>query len=181
VNKSPIPRHAVAFFFCAIFAVLSVHVSAEQLPTASPPLADNDKLRLAELNAYWAEVSRSVREGDFEAYVATCHPEAVLVSGSKRYCQPLAKALARWKQDFINTREGKVRGEVEFRFAHRVGDSTTAHETGIFQYISRVPGEEPKYEWVRFEALLVKRDGLWKILMENQIGPVAKAEWDLLK
>jgi hypothetical protein len=32
----------------------------------------------------------------------------------------------------------------------------------------------------RFEGLLVKRGAAWKILMENQIGPVAEAERDAL-
>lgn len=143
-------------------------------------LLDADPARLAELDAYWAEVSRAVRKGDFEAYVATCHEEGVLVSGSKRMSQPLAAALARWKQDFVNTREGKVKGNVEFRFSNRVGDATTAHESGIFRYTARAPGAEPKHEFIRFEGLLVKRGNSWKILMENQIGPVTEAEWDAL-
>lgn len=163
-------------------------LAAEQLPADSPPVKEDNKVveagektRLAELDAYWKEVSRAVREGDFDAYVATCHPEGVLVSGSKRLSQPLATALARWKQDFINTREGKVRGNVEFRFSNRIGDASTAHETGIFHYISLVPGENPKHEWFHLEALLVKRGDSWKILMENQIGPATQAEWDALK
>jgi ketosteroid isomerase-like protein len=145
------------------------------------PLEDGAKARLAELDAYWAEVSRAVREGDFKAYVATCHPEGVLVSGTKQMSQPLAMALARWEKDFIATREGKVRGNVEFRFSRRLGDATTAHESGIFRYTSLEPGADPKYEWMRFEGLLVKRGDSWKILMENQIGPATQAEWDALK
>lgn len=145
------------------------------------PLEDAARARLAELDAYWAEVSRAVREGDFDAYAATCHPEGVLVSGSKQMSQPLATALARWKKDFIDTREGKVGANVEFRFSRRVGDATTAHESGVFRYTSQAPGAEPKHEWIRFEGLLVKRGGAWKILMENQIGPATEAEWDALK
>jgi ketosteroid isomerase-like protein len=144
-------------------------------------IEDVTKARLAELDAYWAEVSRAVREGDFKAYVATCHPEGVLVSGTKQMSQPLATALARWEKDFIATREGKVRGNVEFRFSRRLGDATTAHETGIFRYTSLEPGAPPKYEWMRLEALLVKRGETWKMLMENQIGPATQAEWDALE
>ena len=39
----------------------------------------NDSLRLAELNNFWAEVSRTVNEGDFEGYKATYHEDAVVV------------------------------------------------------------------------------------------------------
>lgn len=140
--------------------------------------ADQD--RFTELDAYWAEVSRSVNEGDFEAYAATCHEEGVLVSGSKNYSQALASALARWKKDFTDTREGKVRSKVEFRFSRRVGDATTAHETGVFCYTSQLPGGEPKMDYIHLEALLVKKDEGWKILMENQTGPATEAAWKAL-
>ena len=73
--------------------------------------------RLDELNAYWAEVSRAVREGDFEGYKATCHEQGVLVSGSQKTSYPLSKALARWEKDFTATKAGKIKPNVEFRFS----------------------------------------------------------------
>ena len=137
--------------------------------------------RLAELDAYWAEVSRAVREGDFEAYKATCHPEGVLISVRKQYSQPLATALARWRKDFTDTREGRVKASVEFRFSKRIGDATTAHETGIFRYVSQPSGEPANVEFNKLEALLVKKPDGWKILMENQIGNSSEAEWNALE
>jgi hypothetical protein len=82
---------------------------------AAPPAAADDASRLAQLNGYWAEVSRTVREGDFDGYKATTHGEGVLVSGSKKTSQPLAKALERWQQDFVDTKAGKVKGNVLLR------------------------------------------------------------------
>jgi hypothetical protein len=145
------------------------------------PLEAGDAARIAELDRYWAEVSRAVKEGDFEAYRATCHAEGVLVSGGKRTSQPLADALARWKQEFLDTRAGKMDASVEFRFARRLGDATTAHESGIFLYRSKPAGGEAKQEHVHFEALLVKRRDGWKILMEYQKGPASEAEWKALE
>jgi ketosteroid isomerase-like protein len=159
-----------------LFLVLSLSAMA-----VDKPEDEVSKTRINALDAYWAEVSRAVREGDFKGYVATCHPEGVLVSGSKRMSQPLATALVRWEKDFTATREGKVRGNVEFRFSQRIGDATTAHETGIFRYTSLESGKPPKHEYIRLEALLVKRGDGWKILMENQIGPATEAEWDALE
>lgn len=147
---------------------------------ATPVSADERGERLAELDAYWAEVSRSVREGDFEAYRATCHPEAVLVSGNKETSHPLAQALVRWKPEFVDTREGERSSDVEFRFSHRFGDATTAHEAGVFRYRFR-QGDDPRVsEYVHFEALLVKKTGDWKILMEYQKAPATEAEWRAL-
>ena len=139
------------------------------------------KARLAELDAYWAEVSRSVKEGDFDAYKATCHPEAVLVSGSKKTSYPLSKALERWKVEFDDTKAGDRESSVVFRFSHRFGDGSTAHEAGVFLYSFKLPGEPLKKEYIKFEALLVKKPDGWKILMEYQMEPVTAAEWDALK
>ena len=41
--------------------------------------------RLNGLDAYWREAARTVREGDFEGYKATYHPDAVL--GAQRKWQ----------------------------------------------------------------------------------------------
>ncbi len=140
-----------------------------------------DEARLAELDSYWAEVSRSVREGDFAAYSATCHPKAVLVSGTKKESYPLSKALARWKKEFDDTKSGDRESNVTFRFSQRLGDETTAHETGIFLYSFKQGDEEMQNEYVHLEALLVKRDGKWQIFMEYQKAPATEAEWKALE
>jgi hypothetical protein len=140
-----------------------------------------DEARLAELDSYWAEVSRSVNEGDFAAYSATCDPEAVLVSGTKKESYPLSKALARWKKEFDDTKSGDRESNVTFRFSQRLSDETTAHETGIFLYSFKQDDGELQNEYVHLEALLVKRDGKWKIFMEYQKAPATEAEWKALE
>lgn len=163
------------------FSPLQAEPANEQAAPAASPGSDEHDTRLAELDAYWSVVSRAVNTGDFDAYSATCHPEGVLVSGSKQTSQPLSDALARWKQGFLDTRDGKMKASVEFRFSKRVGDATTAHETGIFLYTSQSGEDPPKAEPIHFEALLVKKAVGWKILMENQKGPATEAEWQALK
>ena len=138
------------------------------------------KARQMELDAYWAKVSRSVREGDFEGYKSTCHAEGVLVSGAKKSSVPLSEALIRWKQGFLDTREGKIKADVKFRFSQRFGDESTAHETGIFLYSTVDPEGQRKQEYIHFQALLVKRKGKWKIMMEYQKSKATRTEWDAL-
>jgi hypothetical protein len=144
------------------------------------PAAADDAKRLAELDGFWAKVSRTVREGDFEGYKTTCHGEGVLVSGTRKTSEPLSKALERWKQEFADTKAGKVKASVEFRFSQRIGDDTTAHETGIFLYTSISGDGQVKKEYIHFEELLVKRDG-WKGLMEYQKSKATREEWEALK
>ena len=144
-------------------------------------LAEVDVTRRTELDAYWKEVSRAVNTGDFAAYVDTCHADGILVSGTKQMSQPLSTALARWKAEFDLTREGKTKNSVDFRFANRVGDATTAHETGIFRYSVQSPDKAQIVEYVQFEALLLKQNGKWKIVMENQQSAVSEEDWEKLK
>ena len=134
--------------------------------------------RVAELDAYWAEVSRCVKEGDFEGYRVTFHRDAVLVSGSKNEAYPISKALERWKPDFTQAKSGEISASVEFKFSKRLGDATTAHETGMFLY-SRVNADGTKIAaYIHLEALLVKKRGKWKAMMEYQKSEGTKEQWD---
>lgn len=135
--------------------------------------------RLKELDTLWSEVSRSVREGDFEGYAATCHEKGVLVSGSKGTSSPLSDALTRWKPGFLDTKAGKLKANVTFRFSARLGDATTAHETGMFLYTTETAEGESTAAYIHLEALLVKEDG-WQVLMEYQKSTGTQAEWDAL-
>jgi hypothetical protein len=145
------------------------------------PLEDGEKARLAGLDAYWAEVSRAVKAGDFEAYKATCHPKGVLVSGSKKVSYPLAQALNRWKTEFDDTKAGDIEASVDFRFSHRFGDTQTAHESGVFLYTQKKKDAEAIQEYIAFEVLLVKENGKWQTLMEYQMKAVSKEEWDKIQ
>jgi ketosteroid isomerase-like protein len=130
-----------------------------------------------ELDAYWAEVSRTVAAGDFDGYSATYHPDAVVIFGMTT--QPISAALAGWESGFDDTRAGRNTASVDFRFSVRRNDATTAHETGIFRYEARSPSGEGTAQYIHFEALLVNRDG-WKMLMEFQRDPATAAEWEAL-
>ena len=132
-----------------------------------------------ELNAYWTEVSRSVREGDFAGYSATCHPLGILVSGNKKTSYPLSQALEKWKQGFEDTRAKKITASVEFRVSQRFHDATTAHETGIFRYATTTDGKET-VAFIHFESLLQKSAGHWQIMMEYQKSTGTEAEWKAL-
>jgi len=134
----------------------------------------------AELDGYWLRVSQAVKTGDLEAYRATCHTDGVLVSGKNAKSELLSQALIRWGKEFADTKAGKMKARVEFRFSKRIRGKDTAHETGIFLYSSQRVGEEWKRDYVHFEALLVKKKGKWKILMEFQKSLATEAEWSSL-
>lgn len=128
------------------------------------------------LDAFWSEVSRTVAQGDFEAYAATYHPDAVLVSAARDTSYPIAMALAGWRQGFDDTANGKTQASVEFRFTKRMHDDSTAHETGIFHYTAMSEDGAAVDQYLHFEALLVRKDE-WQLVMEFQKEPATAKEW----
>jgi hypothetical protein len=120
-----------------------------------------------------------VAEGDFEGYAGTYHADAVLVSGTSGTSYPIATALDGWRQGFEDTKAGRMRASVEFRFSQRLSGPTTAHVTGIFHYGVVDSEGQPTEQFVHFEALLVKK-GAWKMMMEYQKSLATREEWDAL-
>jgi hypothetical protein len=162
-----------------LFALLII-VTCTVLLAWAQDQQPNASVRIAELDDYWAEVSRCVKQGNFEAYEATFHKDGILVSGVRDQAYPISQALKRWKSGFTQTKSGKITASVEFRFGKRLGDATTAHETGMFLY-SRVNADGTKtMAYIHFEALLVKR-GPWKAMMEYQKSQGTEEEWHKLK
>jgi ketosteroid isomerase-like protein len=164
MNKTPLLALTMAFLLLASL-------------TASGTAQGTAQGVTSELDAFWAEVSRTVGEGDFEGYAATYHPDAVLVSALSNNSYPISQALAGWEEGFVDTREGRMGASVEFRFTQLLADDSTAHQTGIFNYaIVNAEGERTD-QYIHFEALLVKRGG-WKMVMEYQKSMATREEWD---
>ena len=143
-------------------------------------MATASDMQHRELDAYWAESSRTVREGDFEAYAASYHEDAVLVNGIRGTSYAISQALDGWKQGFDDTRDGNMTASVDFRFSERLISENTAHETGIFRYVAQMEGAEETVALIHFQSLTVKKEGRWLMMMEYQIAVATDAEWNAL-
>jgi hypothetical protein len=133
---------------------------------------------VAELDAYWAALSRTVAEGDFEGYGAAFHPDGVLVSMNSGTSQLNSTFMVGAEPEFAANREEGASASVEFRFTQRLHDEVTAHETGIFRYANTPSGGTGRVAFVHFDALLVKKNGKWLMLMEYQRQRTTQQEWD---
>ena len=126
----------------------------------------------------WAPIAASVVHDDIAAMGRTYHPDAVLVSNDGT--RSIASALAGWGKDMVTNKAKGTRATVEFRFTKRQDDTETAFETGVFKYtvIDKAGVATPSYR--RLEALLVKRQGKWRIVMERQLDAVTEAAWNAI-
>ena len=143
---------------------------------AGPVFAESDTMA-AELDAFWAAISASAVEGDFDAMASAYHDDAVLVSMARGKSMPISEALAAWKPGIEKTKRGEQSASVEFRFTSQLSDANTAHQTGIFRYDESLPGSDPSVVYIHFEALLVKLDE-WKMTMEYQKDYATEEEWN---
>ena len=133
-----------------------------------------------ELINFWLEAERQVAEGDFDAYAASFHEEAILVNGMNKTSVPIQRALDGWKAGFVDTKNGKMSASVTFRFSDQsIGDST-AHFTDIFWYEWQNTGETCQMVYIRLEALLTRSNGHWQMLMEYQKAMATTEEWEKL-
>lgn len=130
-----------------------------------------------ELKEYWQQLSTTVEQGDFKGYSALYHQDAILVSGFSNNSYEIAKALDRWEQGFIDTKAGKMKAGVKFIWHTNKVSENTAHQEGIFNYYT-VDGSGKKEHFIaHLSALLVKKDGDWLMMMENQKKPASEEEW----
>ena len=134
-----------------------------------------------ELNAFWIEAERQVREGDFEAYSNSFHSDAILVNGISKNSIPIKEALDGWEKGFEDTIQGQMEASVEFRFSETLHGTESAYQKGIFQYTSENIGQSPVSVFIHFEVLLTKSNGIWKILMEYQKDYATKEDWKRLE
>lgn len=148
------------------------------LAAPGPAVAQTDSV-VAELDAFWAGVVKSVVEWSLPAQKATYHPDAVGVYGTadSYTTSSIWAGYAKRETDTSAVEAPDRRRILEFRFSSRVHDAGTAHEVGLYHFWAE--GREHYYGTL--DSYLVKKDGRWLILVEIQFEPpVTKADWDAL-
>lgn len=135
----------------------------------------NDQMS-AEINAnVWNLISRTVVENDISGMANAYHPDAVLVTQKGTF--PISSTLERWGKGMEEIITAGSSADVSFRFTRRIDNAETAFESGMFRYVLTDSDGEEQVSIFAFEALLIKKEGQWKILMERQIKEVGEKEW----
>jgi ketosteroid isomerase-like protein len=155
-------------------------VIQQDISTAADRLQDND--RIEELDRYWAALAKTAKEGDFEGMKSLYHQDAVVVKKDTTFAVSEAFRI-RWKKEIMEVKNGKRANALEFRFSKRIGDETTAFETGIYHYtsIETSTGNTLGDGYTHFETLLVKVSDQWVALMEYQKAKATEEEWESLE
>jgi len=138
-------------------------------------MSDNHADKKAELDAYWKQVSQTVQTGDAAGYQALYHSDAVVVTGralgdgGPGSTSLISDMIKKWQAGFDKTKAGEINANVIFRFSDTAVGSGSAHQTGVFHYFTVNNTTRDRYDvYVNFDALLVKKDGKWLMVMEHQ-------------
>ena len=126
----------------------------------------------------WTAVSTTVLEHDIAGMTALYHPDAVVVT--PQGTMPVARALAGWGQSMEVMKRDGSHASVAFRFSLRQDGAATAFESGMFNYAVTDSAGATKRYIIPFEALLVRKDGRWLILMEHQLAAADEAAWNAM-
>ena len=160
-----LPRH------WRVVAVAGLLLVARPAPGSAQPTAEIDR-------QVWQALSASAVAGDIVAMGRVYHPAAVLVS--QKGTSPIVTALDRWGKDMATAKANGTTSSVAFRFTLRQHDATTAFEAGAFRYATTDKAGVETAGYVRFEALLVKTDAGWQMVMERQLDAITEREWNAL-
>ena len=133
---------------------------------------------IEEIDSSWAIMKRLINNGDFRKFKTMYHRDAIMVNGMKNSTYSIRNAFDGWEQGFIDTKTGSIDADLELKFSRRIFDNDTAHETGIFHYSTIKKGGASTDSFIHFEALWIKKQNKWLMLMENQISRTSKSEWD---
>ena len=133
---------------------------------------------IEELDRSWISMKRSIKNGDFRKFKTMYHRDAIMVNGIKDSTYSIRNAFDGWEQGFKDTRAGAIDADLELKFSRRIFDNYTAHETGIFHYYTINESGEITDSFIHFEALWIKKQNKWFMIMENQISRASKSEWD---
>lgn len=70
------------------------------------------------------------------------------------------------QQSFNNSKERNESRNIELRFFERLADDSIASERGVYKFTLNKGTSKERDFYGQFHVLLVKREGIWKILMD---------------
>ena len=151
------------FFFIPFFQVLNSQPNVE-----------------LEIDRVWSELILSVKKGDFSKYKSFYHQDAVLISQTNQRTTTIKDAFIRWEEGFRQTQSGKIKTNLEVRFKKRLADKKTFFEEGMLKYWTTDSEGNDNISYLEFEAVWIKKDKEWLMIMENQKSFLDEIEWNKL-
>jgi ketosteroid isomerase-like protein len=125
-------------------------------------------------NDVWIPMMRASAAFDPEGFLAVQSKDLVRVSVDAGEVYGLDRYQREIREGFPRARARGITRRNEIRFLRRVASDSLAWETGYFRSQVRMPDGEERVRYTRFEMILRKEDGKWKILVDKDTSDEGK-------
>jgi ketosteroid isomerase-like protein len=166
---------ATAIIVCVSAEVLIARGPDQSTPRQAPTATVATSTQEIDKDV-WSVIIQTVAADDIVRMGDVYFPDAIVVG--PRGTKPIKETLERWGRDMVAAKAKGNRATVEFRFAQRQDDQTTAYESGIFKYTVIDKAGKSSSTFTPFQQLLAKTNGRWRVLMERQLSEVTQVAWD---
>jgi ketosteroid isomerase-like protein len=166
VNARHHPRYLVlSGLRLAMLPVLLASAAAAQPAQEEQRQIEND---------VWIPLMRASVAFDAEGFLAVQSKDLVRVSVDAGEVYGLDRYQREIREGFPRARARGITRQNEVRFLQRVASDSLAWETGYFRSQVRMPDGEERVRYTRFEMVLRKEGGKWKILVDKDTSDQGK-------
>ncbi|HET9274523.1 MAG TPA: DUF4440 domain-containing protein [Gemmatimonadales bacterium] len=148
-------------------ALLGLFLSV--LPVAGP-VAQEAPSREVEVQIekdVWIPLFAASAAFDADGFLAVQSRDLVRVSVDAKEVYGLDRYATEIREGFRRAKARGITRSSEARFLERTASGDLAYQTGYFRSRVRLPGGEERVRYSRFEFVLRKEDGRWRILVDK--------------
>ena len=118
----------------------------------------------------WARFTQSYKAVDGDMHASLYHPDIVRASPERGQVMSGEAYKNMLKRMFAMRSERGAKGaDISFRFLERHHNEDSAYEVGIYQMQGTGRDGEPFTSYGKFQVVLKKVDGSWKILFDTDV------------
>jgi ketosteroid isomerase-like protein len=122
----------------------------------------------------WIPLMRASVAFDAEGFLAVQSRDLVRVSVDAGEVYGLDRYQREIREGFPRARARGITRQNEIRFLRRIASDSLGWETGYFRSQVRMPDGEERVRYTRFEMVLRKEGGKWKILVDQDTSDEGK-------
>lgn len=165
-------RVAFTFVICLLFSTLMAH--GQSPPAPSPAIKQDGRASAGSKDTQrqiddevWIPFFAASNAFDAAGFLAVQSKDLVRISADSKQIYELDRYQTEIREGFKRARERGIVRKSEVRFLERIVSGHLAYETGYFRSQATLPGGEVRIRYTKFEFVLRKEGGRWKILVDK--------------